>query len=165
MDLFDHLEHVPDRGEISWLGLIDLPVASLVAIQIGEFLVHGHDLAAAAERRLRIAPERARLALHGLLPLVPLYVDRRAARGFFAAFDIRVRGGVRFDLVFDDGEARIEEPTARRIDCRISADPVAYLLVSYGRMAPTTPALTGKIVAWGRKPWLGFKLPTLLRRP
>jgi hypothetical protein len=57
---------------------------------------------------------------------------------------------------------------ARSIDaiaCRISADPAAHLLVTYGRAGPLGPALRGKITAGGRKPWLGLRLPRLFRQP
>jgi hypothetical protein len=42
---------------------------------------------------------------------------------------------------------------------------VALLLVSYGRISQWRPALTGKMVAWGRRPWLGLFLTHYLVRP
>ena len=49
--------------------------------------------------------------------------------------------------------------------CRISADPGTYMLVTYGRSGAVIPVLTGKITASGRRPWLGLKLPLLFRNP
>jgi hypothetical protein len=46
-----------------------------------------------------------------------------------------------------------------------AADPWSFLLVLYGRSGPLKPALTGRILAWGRRPWLAFTLPTLFRKP
>jgi hypothetical protein len=34
----------------------------------------------------------------------------------------------------------------------ISADPVKFLQVSYGRMTQTRAVLTGGLFAWGRRP-------------
>ena len=51
------------------------------------------------------------------------------------------------------------------MDCHVSADPVALLLVSYGRRSQWVPVLTGKLLAWGRKPWLGLRLVRYLVTP
>jgi putative sterol carrier protein len=67
--------------------------------------------------------------------------------------------------VFDGGTLRIEEPTDAPVDTHISADPPTLLLMGYGRIGPVKPALTGKLFAWGRKPWLGMKMATLIRNP
>ena len=47
----------------------------------------------------------------------------------------------------------------------MSADPWAALLVFYGRSGPLKPAAVGRITAWGRRPWLAFPLPALIRKP
>jgi putative sterol carrier protein len=47
----------------------------------------------------------------------------------------------------------------------ISADPVAFLEVGYGRANPLVAALTGKLVAKGRKPWLGLAFGKLFAAP
>jgi hypothetical protein len=51
------------------------------------------------------------------------------------------------------------------VDCRISADPVAFLLVAYGRQAQWRPVLLGRMTAWGRRPWRAFALKRLLVNP
>ena len=43
------------------------------------------------------------------------------------------------------------------------ADPAAFLLVSFHRVSPVSAALTGKIITWGRKPWLLLRLQSVLR--
>ncbi len=47
----------------------------------------------------------------------------------------------------------------------ISADPVAFLLVGYGRTGQWGQIIRGKLVASGRKPWLGFGFGKLLTSP
>jgi hypothetical protein len=65
----------------------------------------------------------------------------------------------------DRGRLAVQPPDGQRVDCRISADPAAHLLVTYGRSGPLGPALRGKITTGGRKPWLGLRLPRLFRQP
>jgi hypothetical protein len=52
-----------------------------------------------------------------------------------------------------------------RVDCHVSADPVALLLIAYGRRSQWVPILTGKLIAWGRQPWLGPRLVRYLVTP
>ena len=68
-------------------------------------------------------------------------------------------------LVFTNGRLTVQAPAGQHADCRISADPATYLLITYGRSGPLIPTLTGKITASGRKPWLGLKLPQMFRKP
>jgi uncharacterized protein (TIGR03083 family) len=151
----------------AWHGGIKLPVESFCAILISEALVHGHDVTQAEGKEWPIDPAAIRTSFIGLLPLLPYYVDERAATGVRARFELKLRGeeGARAFLFFNDGRLIVEEPPQGRVDCHISADPSAFMLVSYGRSDPIRAALTGKMFAWGRKPWLGFKVPALIKNP
>ena len=62
-------------------------------------------------------------------------------------------------------EATVEPSPNVPVDCRISAGPVAFLLVAYGRQAQWQPVLLGRITAWGRRPWRAFALQRLLVNP
>jgi hypothetical protein len=106
--------------------------------------------------------------LLGLLPVVPHYLVTERARGRPVRYDIRLRSEPAARAVFTvaDGTLTIAAPTAhQRADCHLSADPWAALLVLYGRTGPVKPALAGRILAWGRRPWLAFTLPALIRKP
>ncbi|MGH2736576.1 MAG: SCP2 sterol-binding domain-containing protein, partial [Actinomycetota bacterium] len=106
----------------------------------------------------------ALLVSAGLLPLLPYYVDPESSAEVQSAYEVNLRG-LRFALLFDRGTLTVAPPGAARPDCRIAADPVAFMLVSYGRISPVKPALTGKLLAYGRKPWLGLRLTSLLKNP
>ena len=108
-----------------------------------------------------------RTVLLNLLPLLPHFVDTAEAAGLHACVDLRLRGGRdgRALLVFEDGRLVVERENGWRVDCHISADPAAYMLVAYGRMSPLRPALTGRIVAWGPRPHLAFRLSRVFRNP
>jgi len=90
-------------------------------------------------------------------------VDEAEAAGLRAIYDVRLRGGARLDFVFDDGALHIEPPAGRRVDCHLSVDPAAMLLVGWGRRSQWPAIAKGQFVAWGRKPWLGPRFASLIR--
>ena len=157
----------PGDPKVAYHAGILLPVSSVTAILLGEMLIHGYDIAQASGRPWVIAPEHAGLVLRGALPILPYFVDRAAAAGVRASFDIRFRGkdGPRVQLAFGDGSVNVAFGSAESVDCHLSADPAAFLLLMYGRQGPLRPALTGKVIAWGRKPWLAFRMQSLVQPP
>lgn len=150
---------------LRWHGDHRVLPGSLAGITLGEFLVHGYDVARAAGKPWTIEPGHAALVFAGVMSVLPLYVRPDATRGMHDVVEVRLRRGPRVQIAIDDGTASVDVPNGRRADCTISAEPVAMLLVSYGRMGPVKPALTGRVAAWGRKPWLGVKLPALFKSP
>jgi hypothetical protein len=64
-----------------------------------------------------------------------------------------------------DGEAVVETIPSRRVDCYISADPVAFFLVATGLESHWRLIARGKLMTWGRRPWLAVRLPTLFVVP
>ncbi|GAA1242437.1 hypothetical protein GCM10009676_29800 [Prauserella halophila] len=119
---------------------------------LGEFLVHGHDIATALGRRWPIDPEYVPMVLTGMHQIMPGWVDHDAAAGHTATYHVRLRGGPMQIYAFRDGALTIGE--SGRPHVRISADPATWLLLVYGRGNPTRATLTGKVLAYGRKPWL-----------
>jgi uncharacterized protein (TIGR03083 family) len=162
--LMGGLRGAVDDRTIEWHGGLTLPLSTVLCLALGEILVHGHDIASASGGRWFIPAPDARTVLDGIIELAPYYVNEESARNFSARYELRIRGGLRVTMSFEGGRLALGSPDGRA-DCKISADPVAFLLVSYGRIPVWGPALRGKMVAWGRKPWLGLKLPSLLRNP
>ncbi|MGH2729105.1 MAG: maleylpyruvate isomerase N-terminal domain-containing protein [Actinomycetota bacterium] len=160
-------------AKASWLCGVVLPAPALAAHLVFEFLVHGFDIASAGRRRWPIKHSAAVLASCFFPRLMkaanPTFraalVDHQKAAGVNATFDVKIRGGDRTFFVFQDGVLNLEDPSDRPVDCHISADPAAFMLVGFGRMRVSKPALMGRMVAWGRRPLLAFKLPSLLRTP
>jgi uncharacterized protein (TIGR03083 family) len=154
------------RGDepICWHMGYTLPLSAMTALLVGEMLLHGYDMARATRRPWVIEPAHARCALAGLAAVLPLAVDAEAACDVAVAYEIRVRGGPRFICRFAHGALRVEPATAGGADCRISVEPVPYLLVAYGRSGPWPAILRGQMRAGGRKPWLAFRFQRLLRR-
>jgi uncharacterized protein (TIGR03083 family) len=157
----------PGDPEVAWHAGIQLPVSTVAAVLLGEALIHGYDIAQASGRPWLIPPTQACLVFSGAMMMFPHFVNRTAAAGMRANFDIRLRGekGSWVRWAFDDGTLHASTGHAGSVDCHVSADPAAFLLVMYGRQGTLRSALTGKVLAWGRKPWLAFRMPSLFRRP
>ena len=143
----------------------DLSLADLACVLLGEIVVHGHDIARTIGRPWPIDPRAATLIIEGTMAILPEFVDREAAAKVRATYELRLRRGPRYVVAVKDGEMQVEPPGARAVDCRISADPVALLLVSYGRIGQWGPIGKGQMMAWGRKPWLALKFTSLVRNP
>lgn len=139
-------------------GEMALDLAGLTGIQLAEVLVHGYDIARVTGRPWPIAADDARLALRAALPLTPAFVNPETARGHTGGYDLRIRGGPRVVFRFADGHASLEEPGGAPVDCHVLAEPVALLLVMYGRIPQWEPIAKGRLLTWGRRPWraLGF---------
>ena len=67
---------------------------------------------------------------------------------------------------FHDGDLVVTPgPPTGRVDCHLLVDPVAFLLVTWARISQWDAIPKGKLLAWGRKPWMGLKLRSLVKNP
>ncbi len=149
---------------ITWHGGVPLPLSVLPAIALGEVVVHGLDVARTEGQPWPIDPEDARIVIAGGSHLLPYFVDPRVG-DLDARYELTVRGGSTIGLIFEKGRLSVHERPVERADCRLSVDPVAYLLVGYRRVGQWKLMATGKLFAYGRKPWLGLKLARAFNNP
>lgn len=150
---------VPWHGE-------QITTGALFGLTLGELVLHGADIAAALGRPTEISPDAARIILTQSLSTIGLLVNPRTTAGVHRAFELRIRGGATFVVRVDDGTIAVRPASGReQVDCRVSADPVALLLLAYGRTSQWSEILRGKLVAWGRRPWLGLRLAGYLVAP
>ena len=164
-EFFDRLDRSEWTKEISWHGGIKAPVYTLASILVNEAEIHGYDITGAVGKPWTIPQDRARLALKGLYPVLPHFVNPAEAKGLRANFAIDLRDGNPDYMLVHDGVLKVTGEKPARVHCRISAQPVEYALVGYGRISQAKPLLTGKILAFGRQPWLGFRFAKLLYSP
>jgi len=156
---------LPATHPVPFFGGVTIQLAAQSAILLGEFVMHGHDVARSIGRPWPIDPAHARLILAALTALVPRYVDRARAGGLTATYQVRLRGGSSFQVRFHGGTAAVGPPHPGAADCRLTADPVTFLLVVYGRRSQWPGIVRGQLLAWGRRPWLGPRFQRLFVRP
>ena len=161
-DVKDAVDEVDWSASVPWHGTTTSPVWAIGGVLLSEAEMHGRDMANATGAPWRISSDHARLIADSQLPVMSDFVDPGRARDLDCLIDVRVRGGTRAFLEIAGGALEVStERPSRAIDCHISADPVAWLLVGYGRVSPVRAALTGKVFAWGRRPWLSLQLATI----
>lgn len=152
-----------DEPTVTPLGPMDL--GTLGSYLLTHMLGHGYDIAVALGRPHMVDRDRVDLALPFLTTVMPRGIDARAAAGHSACYELRVRGVSRFAVTFTDGAVAVCTEPPRRPDCTIVAEPVTFFLLALGRRSAAGAIARGKILAWGRKPWLAPGFPTLFTAP
>ena len=133
-------------------------LTQVAAIAVGEYEVHGLDLAAALGVPWRIERNAAAMCVLAALPAAGAqWGDRGAAAGHSGSYRIKLRGGsgaVR--VVFEDGAATIaatpDPAVGERASTLISADPVAMLQVFYRRQSQWVAIAKGQMLSYGTRP-------------
>lgn len=144
-------------------GLVIAP-STMATLLLGEQVIHGLDISRTANIPWRITSTDALLVIPGVLTVAPQYLRPGRAAGVHVSFELRMRGGPSYRLAVDDGTA-VVTAAGEKADCVITADPVAFLLLGYGRISQLSPVLRGQLRPGGRKPWLAMKFGTLLYSP
>lgn len=140
-----------------------MPLSSMLSIELGELLVHGFDVARASGLRWDIEPVDAATAVDGALQVLPSLLDESRTGGVRLSCDLRVRHGRQWLIAVENDALTLAQDGIGR-DCHVSVDPVTFLLLTFNRISPVRPIMTGKIVVWGRKPWAFPKLQSLLKQ-
>lgn len=142
------------------------PAVSPEKWSVNELHIHGRDVARATGAPWTVSPADAALFFKLLLLGVTSYGygrlldwDRPERPGRIAV-EFRSRHTAPVAMVLTDGRVTVEEP-GRAIDVKLFFDPVTLNLMLFGRVGRTRAALTGRVVVWGRRPWL---LPAFMRK-
>jgi hypothetical protein len=149
----------------------EVALSTLTYHLLNETVVHGWDIARGDGQRWEVRPDSACLVLEGfLIPVLRALgprdlVDQVVASGLRATYEIRVKGCHRYMFVFDDGALTVEDPAGQPVDCTIDADPVAMLMVTWGRLHQSEAIVKRQLVASGPKDYLGPKFRGLMRNP
>jgi hypothetical protein len=143
------------------------PVAADLALGIllAELVVHGFDIARALARPWPIDPRHVELIFQGLDPVAPGWVDPARARRLTATFTVHLRGQATHVYAFANGHLQVNPARPHRADVHISADPAAFLLVLYRRQSQWRHIAAGRLLAWGRKPWLALSFADRFQQP
>jgi hypothetical protein len=149
---------------VQFHGGVSLDLAALVCISLGEQILHGYDIATALGAPWPIEPGHADLVIYGYGPYYGSMVDPEMAQ-VTVGFGIDLRAGSSFTVRFDDGGYRLERPRSGPVDCTISADPVAFLLMWSGRMSPWEAIALNLFVVDGLDSSLGLRFMELFAYP
>lgn len=141
---------------------ISVPLSAVLGVELGELIVHGYDIARASGQSWPVDPADAALALAGVVQVLPLLLDAERARHLRLRCQLHIRHGASVVIVVEDGALHIEPSSDRSVDCHLTVDPLTFLLVSFHRIGTTGPLLRGKVVPWGRRPWLVARLQASL---
>jgi hypothetical protein len=161
----DATERRAAQEPLLWHGGRLLPCATLTCLLLGEQLVHGYDIAQALSAIWPIGADAARIVVQGVAPIVPFLVDGETARNVRVSYELMVHGGPPIVARFYDGTLTVGSSDNGPVDCRLSGDPVAWLLALYGRVTWENLLRTGTVVVSGGDALIGAGFKHLLRNP
>ncbi len=136
---------------------------SLCAMFVNELILHGRDLAAVTGAEMpKLNRQQANAIADATMIITPSFVDRDKARQQpNGVYGVSFRGGSDYTWTLSDGDLIITEGKPAKADARLNADPVTFMMTSMGRMSDARAALSGGMVAYGRKPWRFLGLGTI----
>jgi hypothetical protein len=148
---------VPGEHPVTFHCGLPHDVAGLTGVALGEFLLHGYDLAAALSVPWRIEPAHALLVMDAYDVVFPHVLDPVSSAGHTASYRIELRGtGGGLTARFTDGQLALEPYDAGPHDSTVSAFPVAFLLVAAGRISQWEAITLGLMDVGGPDPQLGL---------
>jgi uncharacterized protein (TIGR03083 family) len=140
-------------------------ILSATCLLVGEQLIHGHDVAQAVRHTWPITAGEALVVFEGIRAMMPLAVNPETAGDLAATYKLHLGRKAPFVVRIADGAATVNPPGRPPIDCHIAGTPRALVLVGYGRISQWRAIGTGRLIAWGRKPLLGFRFVNLFFNP
>jgi len=156
--------YLPGDQPIAFHGGLQLNLAELVALYLGEYLLHGYDIAVAVGTPWPIDPGYAALAVGGLRVCYRGIFTPAAADGLDATYRLDTAGTDPFFVRITDATyAEPDRPGS--VDCVISADPVTALLVMSGRLTQWAAIALGRLTFSGDRPEIGPRFDELFVFP
>jgi uncharacterized protein (TIGR03083 family) len=155
---------VPADRAIAYHAGLTPNLAELTCVLLGEYLLHGYDVATALRLPWPIDPEQAALVVAGYRMAYRLTFQPAAAAGLRASYRLEIPGTAPFHVTVADGA--YEEPARPpSIDCVIAADPVTALLVQSGRLSQWPAVALGRLTFAGPHPEFGPRFAELFVFP
>ena len=152
-----------DPPSVAFDGGVTVRADVVLAILLGELVVHGYDLSRATSCEWSISSEDASLIADGALEIMDGFTTPRAAR-WNGTVEIRIRGGTATRLTLAHGRIQPSRQHVRP-DAVLEGTAEAVLLTSYRRRSPLPYIARGKLTVRGRRPWLAVAMPLIVRSP
>ena len=110
-------------------------------------------LQSGAEKR-KLNRRQGNAIVDASMRLAPAFIDpAKVAALPEGTYHLRFRGGNDYTYRVTEGRLEIEDGRVGKADAIMSAAPEAFAMISLGRGNQVLAALTGKVIAYGRKPW------------
>lgn len=129
-------------------------------VVLNELLMHHRDMGRALGESVSISNDHVFMMMRGMMPATTIFFDRSVALRTEGIVHIHLRGGDDWTIEVANGKVCAARKRPQRADVHINADPVVFLLAAFGRESQILAGIRGKIVVYGRKPWL---LPRLTK--
>lgn len=142
-----------------------LPVEVYSSYVLAHLLMHGEPMARALRKKSVMDRQSVLAAMPFIVFAMEKYIDQNAVKDLTASFALHIRGGQTYYITFDKGRPTFTSEKVRRVDCHVSADPVALLKVGFRIIEQWGPIATFKLTTWGPKPWLAFRFAGLFLPP
>lgn len=143
---------------------------TLLAVAVTELLVHGWDVQGAFGRPRTIEPRAATAAAGTVMSQMVPFLAAPAASATpepaapATTYEIHIRGGDRFQLRAAGGTVTAQA-VGESPDCVISMTGPWSLLVGFNRAPLWRAVATGKILTYGRKPWVARTFGSIAKAP
>jgi len=164
-DLFVRAARARSGAEVVDSPLGPMPMRVFSAYVMAHMLSHGCAIAAGLGSRFAIQPRQVDLMRPFLIDSMPMFVDPVAAAGITATYRLRLRRIGEFTLRFADGALSVHNGADGPVDCTISVDSASFFLLALKLCSPWPQIARGKVLAWGRKPWLALRFVGLFTLP
>jgi hypothetical protein len=155
----------PADDVVEWHQGIPMGPRPFLGAMVGELAFHGQDLARTVGVPWPIAREDAFPIVDFVNLVTPHILEPAKTRDLTATIELRVRDYDTATYAFERSRLTVTPGGGEKPQVTMSVDAVAFLQVAYKRSTLTRPILTGKAVAWGRRPWLALQFPGFFQNP
>ena len=155
----------PADAVVRWHQGIPMTMRPFLGAMVGEFAFHGQDLARTVGVPWSIERHDAFPVVDFFAVVTPHILERKTTERLSAAVEVRVRGYDTATYRFEHATLTVTPGRGERPDVALSLDPIAFLQLGYKRSGLTKCIVTGRAVAWGRRPWIALEFPGFFQSP
>ena len=164
-DAVDLLLEAPLDGDlIPFHSGIPLEPGVIIGLLIADLMAFSWDIAITLGLAWSMELATARVATSATMRMLP-FVLSEAAEKTTASFRVHIRGGDDITGRIANGNMTISRTDFGPVDCHISADPVAFILVAHRRLSRAGRVARGQLLSWGENRAFGATLRSLFTRP
>ncbi len=164
-DAVDLLLEAPLDGDlIPFHSGIPLEPGVIIGLLIADLMAFGWDIAITLGLAWSMEVSTARVATSATLRMLP-FVLSEAAEKTTASFRVHIRGGDDITGRIADGNMTVSRTDFGPVDCHISADPVAFILVAHRRLSRAGRVARGQLLSWGENRAFAATLRSLFTSP